>query len=158
ALERIWLRSWKRLSDDLVKSVKECDEKANNLRRQIEEIRTLDTEATRAAAAISKPPAGFPPRNGALASPASAHDAAKISPRPGVSPLAAPSPEVVKKGPSPPQAPAPKKEITPQHPRPAQPQQQPQPLRAIQPIAAAPKPGEALRPNGAGQVLQAPPG
>lgn len=157
ALERIWLRSWKRLSDDLVKSVKECDEKANNLRRQIDEIRTLDTEATRAAAAISKPPAGFPPRNGALAGAPPAHDAAKVSPRPGVSPLAAPGPEVVKKGPSPPQAPAPKRENTPQPPRPSQPQQ-PQPLRAIQPIAAAPKPGDAPRPNGAGQVLQAPPG
>lgn len=156
AFERIWLRWWKRLSDDLVKSVKECDEKANSVRKQIAEVEALEKETSRAAAAISKPPAGFPPRNGVPTPPA--HAASKASPQPGASPLAAPVPEAIKKGPSPPQVPAPKKEPTPQPPRVSQPPQHPQPLRPLQPMAAGAKPGEAPRPNGAGQVLQAPPG
>ncbi|PKS05541.1 hypothetical protein jhhlp_008058 [Lomentospora prolificans] len=145
AIERIWARSWKRLSDDLIKSVRECDEEGNNLLKQIEELKALDTGAS-----LARPGPGMPSRNGASV-------AAQQSARTTASPLAAPVPEMIKKGSSP--APAnlpPKREGTPAG-RTPQPHH-PHPLRPLQPIPSPAKAGEPVRPNGAAQVLQAPAG
>lgn len=142
AIERIWARSWKRLSDDLIKSVRECDEEGNNLLKQIEELKALE-----AGTNPVRPATG---RNGTSVT--SQHPTWATS-----SPLAAPVPEIIKKGSSPaPSNVAPKREGTPGG-RASQPHH-PHPLRPLQPLATAGKPGEPARANGAAQVLQAPAG
>ncbi|CAI4217354.1 unnamed protein product [Parascedosporium putredinis] len=124
AIERIWARSWKRLSDDLIKSVRECDEEGNNLLKQIEELKALE-----AGTNPVRPATG---RNGTSVT--SQHPTWATS-----SPLAAPVPEIVKKGSSPaPSNVAPKREGTPGG-RASQPHH-PHPLRPLQPLATAGKP------------------